>query len=176
MSDEELAKQGNKEAYIRLIEENKKYLFNIATSILGNEEDSGDAIGETIIKAYENIKKLREPKFFKTWITRILINESRKILIARKRSCNIKKNDENYNFCYSNNEETIDLKNALSKLSKEHYNVIMLFYYNDLKISEISKILHIPEGTVKSRLSTAKEKLYKELIYIGGEKNGQARI
>ena len=78
MSDEELAKRGNKEAFKRLIEENKKYLFNIAISILGNEEDAGDAIGETIIKAYESIKSLREPKFFKTWITRILINESKK--------------------------------------------------------------------------------------------------
>ena len=83
MLDEELAKKGNKEAYKRLIEQNKKYLFNIAISILGNEEDAGDAIGETIIKAYENIKNLREPKFFKTWITRILINESKKILISR---------------------------------------------------------------------------------------------
>ena len=46
MSDEELAKKGNKEAFERLIEENKKYLLNIA--ILGNEEDVGDAIVETI--------------------------------------------------------------------------------------------------------------------------------
>ena len=61
----------------------------------------------------------------------------------------------------------MDLKNALSKLSSEHYNVIMLFYYNDLKINEIAEILNVPEGTVKSRLSVAKNKLYEELI--GGE-------
>ena len=65
-------------------------------------------------------------------------------------------------------KENIDLKNALKKLSKEHYDVIMLFYYNDLKINEIAEILNIPEGTVKSRLSNAKNKLYQELA-IGEE-------
>ena len=167
MSDEELAKKGDKEAFKRIIEENKKYLFNIAISILGNEEDAGDAIGETIIKAYENIKNLREPKFFKTWITRILINESKKILILRGKVISIEeyKQEQISNYQY---KENIDLKNALTKLSKEHYDVIMLFYYNDLKINEIAQILNIPEGTVKSRLSNAKNKLYQELT-IGEE-------
>lgn len=168
MLDEELAKKGNKEAYKRLIEQNKKYLFNIAISILGNEEDAGDAIGETIIKAYENIKNLREPKFFKTWITRILINESKKILISRGKVVSIEEYEEETAGIDVNKEEKMDLKNALSKLSSEHYNVIMLFYYNDLKINEIAEILNVPEGTVKSRLSNAKNKLYQELT-IGEE-------
>ena len=118
-----------------LIEENKKYLFNIAISILGNEEDAGDAIGETIIKAYESIKNLREPKFFKTWITRILINESKKILISRGKVISIEEYKQEQMSSYQD-KENIDLKNALKKLSKEHYDVIMLFYYNDLKINE----------------------------------------
>lgn len=163
MVDEELAKRGNKEAFKRLIEENKKYLFNIAISILENEEDAGDAIGETIIKAYENIKKLREPKFFKTWITRILINESKKMLISRGRVVSIEDYKPEQMVNESNKEENIDLKKALMKLTKEHYNVVMLFYYNDLKIKEIAEILNIPEGTVKSRLNNAKSRLYQEL-------------
>ena len=167
MSDEELAKKGNKEAFKRLIEQNKKYLFNIAISILGNEEDAGDVIGETIINAYENIKNLREPKFFKTWITRILINESKKILISRRKVVSIEEYKQEQKNSYQD-KENIDLRNALSKLSTEHYNVIMLFYYNDLKIIDIAKILNITEGTVKSRLSNAKDKLYQELT-IGEE-------
>ena len=167
MSDEALAKKGNKEAFKRLIEANKKYLFNIAISILGNEDDAGDAIGETIINAYESIKNLREPKFFKTWITRILINESKKILISRGKVISIEEYQQERMNSYQD-KENIDLKNAIKKLSKEHYDVIMLFYYNDLKINEISEILSIPEGTVKSRLSNAKNKLYQELT-IGEE-------
>lgn len=169
MLDEELAKKGDKEAFKRLIEQNKKYLFNIAIAMLENEDEAGDAIGETVIKAYENIKKLREPKFFKTWITRILINESKKILISRCKVISIEEYKQEQTSSYQD-KENIDLKNALKKLSKEHYNVIMLFYYNDLKINEIAEILNIPEGTVKSRLSNAKNKLYQELTI--GEESG----
>lgn len=165
MVDEELAKRGDKAAYKRLIEKNKKYLFNIAISILSNEEDAGDAIGETVIKAYKNIKKLKEPKFFKTWITRILINEGKKILISRGKVISIEEYHQEPITNSINKEENIDLQNALKKLSPEYYNVIMLFYYNDLKINEIAEILNIPEGTVKSRLSNAKNKLYQELTY-----------
>lgn len=167
MTNEELAKKGNKEAFCRIIEQNKKYLFNIAISILNNEEDAGDAIGRTIVNAYENIKNLRETKFFRTWITRILINESKKILISRSKVISIEEYRQEQTY---RDKENIDLNNALMKLNKEHYNVIMLYYYNDLKINEIAEILSIPEGTVKSRLSNAKNKLYQELTI--GEESG----
>jgi len=127
VSDEELAKRGNKESLKRLIEQNKKYLFNIAISILGNEEDAGDAIGETIIKAYESIKNLREPNFFKTWITRILINESKKLLISRGKVVSIENYKEEQVKSYSD-KENIDLRNALNKAS------ILLRYMNMKRI------------------------------------------
>ena len=166
MLDEEQAIKGDKEAFKRLIETYKKYLYNVAIAILGNDDDSGDAIGETIIKAYENIATLREPKFFKTWITRILINESKKILISRRKVIQMESYvEEEISTDTYDKEENMDLKKALNSLSKGHREVIMLFYYNDLKINEIAEILNIPEGTVKSRLSVAKEKLYNELNY-----------
>ena len=65
MTDEELAKAGDKEAYKRLIETHKKYLYHVAYAILKNEDDAGDAVSEAIIKAYENIRKLKEAQFFK---------------------------------------------------------------------------------------------------------------
>lgn len=163
--DEELAKNGDKEAYKRLIELNKKYLFNIAISILKNEEDVGDAISETIIKAYENIRNLREPKFFKTWITRILINESKKLLNSQAKVVSIEDWQEQNQIKQEreNKEEILDLRDALSMLPKEQYSVIMLFYYNDLKVEEVAEILSIPSGTVKSRLSVARQRLYEIL-------------
>lgn len=170
-----LAKEGDKEAYKELIEKHKMYLFNIAIAILKNEDDSGDAISETIIKGYENIKGLREPKFFKTWITRILINESKKIL-KRKSKVILMEEWQEQNQTQqlnTNSEEVLDLKVALAKLSKEQYSVIMLFYYNDLKINEISAILDIPEGTVKSRLSNAKQRLYEILLSRKEDSNGE---
>ena len=54
----------------------------------------------------------------------------------------------------------IDLYDAISKLSDELRVATILFYFNDLTYKEISKVLDIPEGTVKSRISRAKDRLY----------------
>lgn len=169
--NEELLKNGDKETFKELIEENKKYLFNIAIAILKNEDDAGDAISETIIKAYKNLRKLKEAKFFKTWITRILINESNKILKSRSRTYSLEEWQDLSNEVKSDNisrEEILDLRKALTKLSKEHYTVIMLFYYNELKIDDIAQILKVPVGTIKSRLNMARKNLYDQLVPEGG--------
>ena len=133
--------------------------------MLTNEDDAGDAIGETIINAYKNIKKLKETRYFKTWITRILINECKKMLKTKGKLISIEEYKEEQFLKEDYKEESMDLKNALQALSTEQYHTIMLFYYNDKKISEIAKILNIPGGTVKSRLSKAKEILYQKLTY-----------
>lgn len=166
--DIELAQQGDKIAYQRLIEINKVYLFNIAIAILNNTEDAADAISETILIAYKNLKSLRQPEFFRTWITRILINESRKILKKQRRIVSI----EDYKETDISLEEDflgqqiqgIDLKTAIEKLDTPLRSVILLYYYNDFSIKEIAQILKIPEGTVKTRMHRAKKCLYEILL------------
>ena len=77
MDDEKLvlrAQNGDKEAFTMLIQRYKKEIYCIAKSRLDNEVDIDDAIQETLYKAYVNIRKLKEPKYFKTWIIRILYN------------------------------------------------------------------------------------------------------
>ena len=133
MSDEELAKKGDKEAFKRIIEENKKYLFNIAISILGNEEDAGDAIGETIIKAYESIKNLREPKFFKTWITRILINESKKILISRGKVVSIEEQKQEQQQNLQEKQQQQNQQQNKNEMSKENAQQLLNAVMQDEK-------------------------------------------
>jgi len=161
--DVEKAKQGNKLAYQRLVEENKVYFFNIANAILKNENDAGDAISETIMIGFREIKNLRKVEFFKTWITRILINECNKILKTRGKVVSFDEKVNAEERLETNREEIIDLKIAINLLDSKLKDVVILFYYNDLSLREISKILKIPVGTVKSRLSTAKQKLYNIL-------------
>lgn len=164
----EKAKNGNVKAFERIIEEYKVYLYNIAISILNNEEDAGDALSETIIKTYKYIRKLKKNEYVKTWITRILINECKKILKkSRKEKIESYEEYKDKNIEIENSrenlEETITIKEAIKSLKKEFRDVVILFYYNEMKLADIAKILKIPEGTVKSRLSSAKEKLYKIL-------------
>ncbi|MGL5712598.1 MAG: sigma factor [Paraclostridium sp.] len=82
--DVNLAKKGDKEAYIRLMRENKASMYRVAKAMLEREEDIEDAVSETILKAYMNISKLRKSEYFKTWLIRILINECNNLLKKRK--------------------------------------------------------------------------------------------
>ena len=72
----EKAKKGDKESFTRLVLLVKNELYHVAKARLNNEEDVCDAIQETTITAYKNIKELKDSRYFKTWIIRILINES----------------------------------------------------------------------------------------------------
>ena len=67
------AKNGDKEAFVRLIRMNKQSLYKTAWIYLRDEQDIADALQNTILSCYENIQRLREPKYFKTWLMWILI-------------------------------------------------------------------------------------------------------
>ena len=69
------SKNGNKEAFTELILKYQKDLYRIAKMRLADDYDIDDAIQETMITAFKSIKKLKENKYFKTWIIRILINK-----------------------------------------------------------------------------------------------------
>lgn len=154
------AKKGNGKAFTKLIEENLKSIYRVAKGILNNEDDIEDAIQNTILKSYSNIKTLRNEELFKTWLIRILINECNKIYNFNKKCISLDKViEEQYNDKYEN----LDLKIAVNSLPEELRLVITLFYFEDLKISQISEIIGIPEGTVKSRLSKAKAKIAERI-------------
>jgi len=167
-----LAINGDMKAYQNLIQNIEVYLYNIAISIVNNDEEAADAIGNTILKGYNKINTLKNPTYFKTWITRVLINECKDILRKNKKIVSIDQyyetNEQEENETITK-EEKMDIMEAINKLNKKIRDVIILFYYNDLKIEEISQILNIPSGTVKSRLNTGKNMLYS-ILNNGGEK------
>ena len=112
----------------------KLQMIHISKSILKNDADCGDAVQETLLKVYEKLPMLKEEKFFRTWITRILINECKGIL--RKQKKVVPYED------YMDNE----------RLSEENR-------YHHLYMA----IMEIPEGTIKSRLSRARDFLKVQL-------------
>ncbi|WP_370831642.1 sigma-70 family RNA polymerase sigma factor [Clostridium sp.] len=150
------AKKGNKEAFINLIEENLISMYRVAKGILLSQEDIDDAIQNTILLSYKNINTLKKNEFFKTWLIRILINECNKIYNFNKKYIDFNEIKENY----TNDEyENFDLKRAIQGLSEDLRLPIILFYFEDMQISEIADLMNIPIGTVKSRLSRAKIKI-----------------
>ncbi|MDQ0048176.1 RNA polymerase sigma-70 factor (ECF subfamily) [Paenibacillus polymyxa] len=81
----ELAIHGDKEAFVNVIRAVQQSLYVVARSIVKNDEDCADAIQETVVKAFSNVHRLKEPAYFKTWIIRILINECNWIIRKKKR-------------------------------------------------------------------------------------------
>lgn len=78
------AQRGDRDAFVRLIEEHKLSMTRTALAVLHDEEDAADAIGETVLTAFAKLHTLREPKYFKTWLTRVLLCNCFGILRLRR--------------------------------------------------------------------------------------------
>ena len=156
------AKRGDKEAFCNLIRLNKVAVYRVAKAILNKEEDIEDAVSEAVLKAYKNIKTLRDESFFKTWLIRIVINESNNLY--KKRAKEIAVDKEHFKDIQVNdNYKDLSLYNAINSLDDDLRITTILFYFEDMKYKDIAKLLNVREGTIKSRLSRAKEKLYNIL-------------
>lgn len=151
----------DREEFLQLTLEAEATLFHISFSILHDEQDCADAVQEGILKAYMQRNKLREIKYFKTWLVRIVINECYGML---RRNCKLQRFEENIveNKSYFGNyikEEYLDLYQAISRLEEKEKICILLFYMEDYSVAEIADVLKIPVGTVKSRLNRGRKKL-----------------
>lgn len=117
----------DKEDFLRLALDAEPTLFHVSFSILHDEQDCADAVQEAILKAYENRHKLKEIKYFKTWIVRIVINECYNILRKKRRFQAYDDAVQRDNTYLSNyiKEEYIDLYQAVDRLGqKEKIRVI----------------------------------------------------
>lgn len=152
--------KGNKESFGILIKSNKEYLYKMAFLYVKDEQDALEVIHETVYRAFLNIEKLKKAKFFNTWITRILINVSIDFL---KRKGKNQMLDESTPIikekCEISTEEKLDLYNAIDLLNDNYKTVIIMMYFNDMKIKDISKVMETPENTVKTYLRRAKQAL-----------------
>ncbi len=149
----------SKEQFSHLVLKYNESLFFTAKSILRNDTDAEDAVCNAIMKAYENFGQLKEIKYFKTWITRIVINEA--YMLCRKNKNTESIEEMQHEPSYSDyHDETWEIVNSLED---EYRTVLILFYYNDISIKDIAKHLNIAVGTVKSRLNRGRQRL-KELI------------
>jgi RNA polymerase sigma-70 factor (ECF subfamily) len=167
---EELVKQaqkGDNDSFDKLIQIIKKELYLIAKTRLNSEDDIADCMQDTILNAYQNIHKLHQVKYFKTWIIRILINECNKINKKNKDSISLESevidNITSSNFYDSG----IQFDSIISSLNKDEQLILTLYYVSGYTVKEISKIIKMNENTIKTKMKRAKEKLKNK--YEGGD-------
>lgn len=157
------AKQGDADKIGQIILENMQALYRVAFGILKNDDEIYDAISATTVKVFENIHTLKKEEYVKTWITRILINECYKICNKNKKIIYLE-NVQQKNLVHNDTHEELEFKNLIRNLNDELKEIVILYYFEDFSIKEISKIIKIPEGTVKTRLSRARKKLEDTIL------------
>lgn len=138
----------------------KDKYYRLAYSYVKNADDALDIIQESIYKAFSSIDSLKNPSYIKTWFYRIVVNTSLDFLRKRKKEIIV---GEEFLFNCNEGEydsyEDFDLKAALDNLPENYRNIIILRYFEDLKLQEIAEILDENINTVKTRLYTGLKKL-----------------
>ena len=146
---------------------NKTLFYRLAYSYVKNNDDALDVVQESIYKAFASIDYLKDFSNIKTWFYRIVVNTS--LDFIRKRKKEILTDKE---FLLNNDTSTvdhyidIDLERALETLAEKYRSIIVLRFFEDLKLEEIAEILDENVNTVKTRLYKALEVLR---ISINGE-------
>ncbi|MDO4339268.1 MAG: sigma-70 family RNA polymerase sigma factor [Eubacteriales bacterium] len=150
----------DKNTFGKLVLDNEVQLYRIAKAILKRDEDCADAAQEAITRAFEKLHTLKQDAYAKTWLIRILIRECYRILEQRSKEAAFQ---ENQSVQVSESEDYGSLYQALAALEPEFRITLVLYYLEGFQIQEISAMLEIPEGTVKSRLHRGRKKLKKLL-------------
>ena len=158
------AKRRDPDAFTELMNLYMRDMYRTAVAILMNDEDAADAIQETILTCWERLSSLRDNKLFKTWMTRILINKCYDIRDKRIEAVDISEHEE---LAFHEEESNLEIKEALGQLDEKYRVPLMMYYGDGYSTKEVAAILHVPESTIRTRLSRGREQLGR---YFGKDK------
>lgn len=148
----------DKDFFVQEIEAHSGMLYRVAYTILRSDDACQDALQETALKAWERRGSLREPRYFRTWITRILINTCYDTQKKRRRFLSIEDIQEPHAPA-----PDLSLSMALEALPEKLRLPLMLSCSEGLTYAEIAKALRLTVATVRGRIHRAKHELRKEL-------------
>lgn len=184
-SDEQLVKrslQGDNEAFEELVVKYQNKIYALAYRYMGNEEDAYDMTQESFIKAYRSLRSFKGDSSFGTWMYRVATNVCLDELRRRKRRIVSLSLDEplatrdgdevekeipdtspTADIIYEQKELSQYIQDVLNGMKPDHKTTIILRDIMELTYEEIAEVLNCNVGTVKSRLSRARESLRKKL-------------
>lgn len=150
------AKMKNPDAFTKLMKSQMQSMYRTAKAILMNDEDVADAIQDTLLICWEKMNELKVDRYFKTWMTKILINNCYGIIRSNRRITYTDKLPERVS---EENVSNIEWREALSAIDEKYRIVLILFYSEGFHTKEIAKILGITDSAVRTRLSRGREQL-----------------
>ena len=152
------AKRKDPDAFMALMNAYMQHLYKTAKAILMNDEDVADAMQETIMVCWEKMGTLKEDRYFKAWVTKILINECYNLIRGRKGVTYV---DEIPEIPDDGEKSDLEWKEALAVLGEEYRLPVVLYYVQGFQTKEIAKLMGISDAAVRTRLSRAREQLRK---------------
>ncbi len=172
MNDEEAVRRcqdGDREAFRHLVERYQDVLYGTAYLMTGNPSVAEEQVQEAFLSAWKGIGRFRNEQPFKPWLVRILVNG----IMSRRRRRLIpttsleeaahQRDDDDPAGLAEAAESQQKVRQALTSLSEEHRQVVMLRYFTGLTVPELAEVLECQEGTVKSRLHRAVGHLRNEM-------------
>ena len=130
-------------------------IYRIAYTVLKSKSDAEDTLQEVLIKYVTTNKKFKDEEYKKRWLIRVTLNMSYNLKKSAWKRHTVPLEDE-IKFEHKYQDEIFDI---IERLDKKYKDVVCLYYYEDVPIKEISKILKISEDNVRKRLSRARKKL-----------------
>lgn len=151
----------DKQFFTEEVKAAERSLYRVARSYMPSDEDAADAVQEALCRAWAKRNTLREPRYFRTWLTRVLINACKDELRRRKRA------QPTYDMPEAEAVAAMggldDLREALEALNVKYRVPVVLYYLDGYTVAEIAGMLSLPQGTVKNRLFRAKQRLRARL-------------
>lgn len=145
----------DKDEFSRRVIDMLPVLYRIAWTQLRQAADREDAVQETIRRAWEKRERLREERYMQTWVIRILLNVCDTI---RRHAGRLILSEELPQKADTPERET-PLLDALMSLEEKYRLPLQLRYVEGYSVAEVAQMLHLPQGTVKSRLSRGRDRL-----------------
>lgn len=174
---------GNEDAIEMLVRQYETDIFRLALSILGDRAEANEITQDTFISALRALRSYQDyqdRKSLKAWLYTIALNQSRSRLRKRKIIERLQttltaifrieaQKQASPEEALIQTEKEAVLWNALNELDERHRVTVILRYFQELSVAEISEVLSVNEGTIHSRLHAAREKLRNALAHLHGE-------
>ena len=147
-----LARKGDREAFTQLVVANERMLSRVAMATLKNPDDAADAVQDTVLQAWESLGQLRQPRYFKTWVVRILLNKCYRISAQRSLYAHSQLEETLLAGEQPDWDQSLDVASALQAMGEQDRLLLGLFYFDRLSTREIAQALGLSESCVRQRL------------------------
>ena len=164
---------GDENAFAMIADQYGNLLLRTAYLLVQDEEAAKDIVQDSLLLAWKNMAKLREPAFLRAWLLKIAVNQSislkrqwaRKAALLREqfRQTAIDDAIQNADFARGRLEDRLDVEQAIAQLPMNQRVVLVLFYYHRMTMPEIATMLGVAENTLRKRLQAALEKTRRAL-------------